>query len=157
MSTIEQSHTGVGDNVAGDKIMVQIKSLAPADLIPPMDLVLESLRKKDNATAKTQMDMLKAMAQRDPEAAALVEVISIYSGLVEAQDHDDAWKTVAKIISTASNHVVKDMCLAALLKLSSGTDREQAARDLFEGKSPPGPYSQETYLRLYADKVLAPV
>lgn len=152
MSTIEQSHTGVGDNVAGDKIMVQIKSLAPADLIPPMDLVLESLRKKDNATAKTQMDMLKAMAQRDPEAAALVEVISIYSGLVEAQDHDDAWKTVAKIISTASNHVVKDMCLAALLKLSSGTDREQAARDLFEGKSPPGPYSQETYLRLCADK-----
>ena len=152
MTIPEQHHSGGGDNVAGDKIMVEIKSLAPVDLIPPIDMVFESLRKKDNATAKTQMNMLKAMAQRDPEAAALVEVISIYGGLVDAQGHGAAWTIVAKIISTATNHIVKDVCLAALLKLSSGTDQEDAAREFYEEDLSPGPYAREAYLRFYADK-----
>ena len=44
------------------------------------------------------------------------------------------------------------MCLAALLKLSSGTDREDAARELYEEDLSPGPYAREAYLRFYADK-----
>lgn len=150
MTTLEQHHRGIGDNVARDKIIVEIRSLAPADLIPSIDLVLESLRKKDHTAAKIQMNMLKVIAQREPEAAALVEVISIYSGLVETQDHDAAWTAVAKTISTASNPIIKDMCLAALLKLSSGTHREEVARGLFESGSYLGTYARETYLRFYA-------
>ena len=150
MTTLEQHHSGIGDNVAGDKIILEIKSLAPDDLISSIDLVLESLRKKDHRAARIQMGMLKVIAQREAEAAALVEVISIYSGLVEAQDHDAAWTTVAKTFSTSSNLIVKDMCLAALLKLSSSSGREVAARELFENEPSHGPYARETYLRLYA-------
>lgn len=152
MSTIEQIHDGIGDNVAGDKIIYQVKSLAPADLMPPIDLVLESLRKKDTVTAMTQMGMLKAMAQREPESAALVEVISIYSGLAQIQDHTAAWMTVSKIISTATNDIVKDVCLAALLKLSSSTDREQVAKGMYAEMPSPGPYAREAYLRFYASE-----
>ncbi|HHM9105409.1 TPA: hypothetical protein ACRNR3_003045, partial [Pseudomonas aeruginosa] len=75
MTSLEQHHSGDGDNIGRDKIINEIKSLAPADLVAPMELVFESLRQKNKTTAKTQIVMLKAIAQREPESAALVEVI----------------------------------------------------------------------------------
>lgn|GEM_PF-1130370 len=152
MTILEQHHSGDGDNVAGNKIINQIRSLAPKDLIAPMEMVFESLRQKDRATAKAQMRMLKAFAQREDESAALVDVISIYGGLVEAQDRDVAWATVARIVSRTTNSIIKDVCQAALLHLSFGTARETAAKDLYLAESSPGEYSQEAYLRCYADE-----
>jgi hypothetical protein len=152
VSTFEQRHSGTGDNVGRDKIINEIKSLAPADLVAPMEMVFESLRQQDSTTAKTQMVMLKAIAQRDPEAAALMEVISIYGGLVENKDRDTAWKTVARIISTAENPIVRDVCLAALLRLSRSTERESAAKELYLAEPSPGIYTKEAFLRYYADE-----
>lgn len=131
MTSLEQHHSGDGDNIGRDKIINEIKSLAPADLVAPMELVFESLRQKDKTTAKTQIVMLKAIAQREPESAALVEVISIYGGLVEAQDQDAAWATVARIVSRAINPIIRDVCQAALLQLSYRTAREGEAKDLY--------------------------
>ncbi len=152
MTSIEQHHSGDGDNIGRDKIINEIKSLAPADLVAPMELVFESLRQKDRTTAKTQIVMLKAIAQREPESAALVEVISIYGGLVEAQDQDASWATVARIVSRAINPIIRDVCQAALLQLSYRTAREGEAKDLYLSESSPGAYSQEAYLRCYADE-----
>ncbi|TPG77115.1 GapS6b family protein [Pseudomonas mandelii] len=150
MKSIEQHHSGSGDNVR-DKIYIEIKSLAPSDLLIPMEMVFESLRKKDLATAKIQMAMLKAMAQKDAEAAALVEVISIYGELVEAEEQDTAWGTVSKIAASAKNDIVKDVCLAALLRLSRHTERETAAKEHYLAEPAPGPYAKEAFLRSYAD------
>lgn len=151
MTFIEQHHSGYGDNVR-DKIINNIKSLAPTDLVAPMDLVFESLRQKNKTTAKAQIVMLKAIAQREPESAALVEVISIYGGLVEAQDQDAAWATIARIVSRAINPIIRDVCQAALLQLSYRTAREGEAKDLYFSELSPGAYSQEAYLRCYADE-----
>lgn len=152
LSTVEQHHSGSGDNVRGDKIYIEIKSLAPTDLLAPMEMVFESLRKKDRTTAKIQMDVLKAMAQKEPETAALVEVISIYGGLVDAKDHDAAWGTVSKIAASAQNSTVKDVCLAALLRLSRNTERQDAAKEYYLAEPVHGPYANEIFLSLYADE-----
>lgn len=150
MTSLEQNHSGTGDNVAGDKIIFEVRGLAPNDVIAPIDLVLESLRKKDQAAAKIQMNMLRAMAQREPETAALVEIIAIYGGLVETQNQEAVWASVAKTMSTTGNNIVKDMCLAALLKLANGTNRAAVARELYTGEAHPGIYAREAYLRFYA-------
>ena len=150
MTNFEQHHSGDGDNVAGDKIINEIRSLAPKDLIAPIGMVFESLRQKDKATAKAQMGMLKAIAQREEESAALIEVISIYGGLVDAQDRDAAWTTVARIVSRTTNPIIRDVCQAALLQLSYRTAREEEAKDLYLAESSPGAYAQEAYLRCYA-------
>lgn len=152
MTSIEQYHSGDGDNIGRDKIINEIKSLAPTDLVAPMDLVFESLRQKNQTTAKAQIVMLKAIAQREQESAALVEVISIYGGLVEAQDQDAAWATVAKIVSRATNPILRDVCQAALLQLSYSTEREEEAKGLYLAECSPGEYAQEAYLRYYADE-----
>lgn len=150
LNSIEQHHSGSGDNVR-DKIYIEIKSLAPSDLLMPMEMVFESLRKKDLTTAKIQMTMLKAMAQNDPEAAALVVVISIYGELVEAEEQGTAWGTVSRIAASAKNDMVKDVCLAALLRLARRTERESAAKEYFLAEAAPGLYSKEAFLRSYAD------
>ncbi|CAI8847654.1 PIN domain-containing protein [Pseudomonas chlororaphis] len=149
---LEQHHSGDGDNVGRDKIIYEIKALAPKDLTVPIGLVFESIRQKDKATAKAQMSVLRAIAQREDESAALVEVISIYGGLVEDQDRDAAWTTVAKIVSTATNPIIRDLCEAALLQLSYHTSREGDAKDLYLAEPSPGAYAREAYLRCYADE-----
>lgn len=152
MTNFEQHHSGDGDNVAGDKIINEIKALAPKDLTAPIGMVFESLRQKDKAKAKVQMGMLRMIAQREDESAALVEVISIYGGLVEDQDRDAAWTTVAKIISGATNPIIRDVCQAALLQLSYRTEREGEATELYFDEPSPGAYAREAYLRYYADE-----
>ncbi|RDI10767.1 hypothetical protein [Comamonas sp. AG1104] len=151
MSIINQTHSGSGDNVR-DKIYIDIKSLAPDDLRAPMEMVFESLRKKDRPTAMIQMAVLKTIAQRDPENAALAEVISIYGELVEDDAHSSAWGTVSRIAASSRNEVVKDVCLAALLKLSYKSEREDAAKEYYIKESDPGPYAREAFLRLYASE-----
>lgn len=152
MSTTEQHHSGTGDNVIGHKIYIEIKALAPADLAIPMEMVFESLRKNNLVAAKIQMDVLKALAQKDAEAAALVEAISIYGDLVDAKDHGTAWGKVSKIAASAQNSTVKDVCLAALLRLSRGTEQEETAKAYFLAEPAPGLYSNEVFLSLYADQ-----
>ena len=152
MTSLEQHHSGDGDNIGRDKIINEIKSLAPSDLVAPMDLVFESLRRKNKSTAKTQLAVLKAIAQRDPESAALVEVISIYGGLVQAQDQAVAWTTVARIVSRTTNPIIRDVCQAALLQLSYKSTRAEEAIDLYLSEDLPGDYSRESYLRYYANE-----
>lgn len=151
MTRVEQHHTGDGDNVARDKIINEFKALAPEDLKAPMELVLESIRQKDKPTAKTHMAMLRTIAQREEESAALVDVISIYGGLVDDQDYDAHWKNVAKIISGTTNPILKDVCQAALLRLSYRTEREIEATTLYLAEPSPGMHAREAYLRYYAD------
>ncbi|MBK3760496.1 GapS6b family protein [Stutzerimonas stutzeri] len=151
MKIIEQHHSGSGDNVQ-NKILNVIKSLAPDDLRVPMEMVFESLRKKDLTTAKIQLDMLKATTKSDPESSALVDVISIYGGLVDAKDHDTAWGTVSNIAATTQIPMVKDVCLAALLRLSHKTDQEEPAKQHYLSELAPGQYATEVYLSQYADE-----
>lgn len=151
MNTITQNHNGSGDNVR-DKIYIEIKSLAPADLIDPMEMVFESLRKKDHTTAKIQMGVLKTMAKKDPEAAALVEAICIYGEIVEDEDQSLAWGVVSRIAVSTKNDIVKDVCIAALLRLSQKTDREEAAKCHYLNVLNPGLYAREAFLRIYADE-----
>lgn len=151
LSTIEQYHSGSGDNVR-DKIYNEIKSLAPSDLLAPMGMVFESIRRKDSVIAKIQIRLLKATAQRDPEAAALIEIISIYGGLIEAGGDVSAWGVVSEIASSTKNEIIKDVCLAALLRLSYRTERENAAKEYYLAESASGIYSKEVFLCFYADE-----
>lgn len=152
MSTIEQNHSGSGDNVSGDKIYKIVKALAPDDLVGPLERVFESLRKRDSVTAKIQIDMLRAMVHKEQESVALLDVIAIYGSLIDENDHDSAWGTVANTAATTQSSTVKDVCLAALLRLSHGTDREQAAKDHYLGEATPGQYATEVFLGQYADE-----
>lgn len=154
MTSVEQHHYGEGDNVAGNKIIQVVKSVAPADLVGPIEMVFESLRQKDKKKAKAEINLLKLVARQNLESLALLEVISIYAGLVEDQDQDQdqAWAITARIISRTANPIIRDVCLAALLKLSVNTAREGEAVKLYLSEVAQGPNSVEAYLRYYADE-----
>lgn len=151
MSTFEQHHSGSGDNVR-DKIFVTIKTLAPDVLLKPMEMVFESLRKKDLDKAKTQMSLLKSMAHQDLETDALLEAISIYGDLIEPADQGTAWGTIFKIVSATADSIVKDVCLAAMIRLSAETEKEAETKKHFASESQPGQYAKEAFLSLLADE-----
>lgn len=150
LTTIEQHHSGTGDNVR-DKYFVTITGLAPDALLRALELVLESLRKQDQETAKTQMSMLKSIAHQDPEAQALLDAVSIYGDLIEPQDQATAWGTLFRIVSKTRDPVVKDVCLAAILRLATKTNRETEAREHYTAQVERGVYAKEAYLTFFAD------
>ncbi|MHB2250573.1 GapS6b family protein [Pseudomonas fitomaticsae] len=151
MSTFEQHHSGSGDNVR-DKIFVTIKTLAPDVLLRPMEMVFDSLRKKDLEKAKTQMSLLKSMTHQDLETDALLEAISIYGDLIEPAEQGTAWGTIFKIVSATENPIVKDVCLAAMIRLSAETEKEADTKKHFASESQPGQYAKEAFLSLLADE-----
>jgi hypothetical protein len=138
VASLEQHHSGDGDNVAGNKIITHVRLLAPGELAAPIELVFESLRQKNKPMAKVQMGMLKAMAQHVDQSAALVQVISIYGGLMDDQDRDAAWTAVAKVVSRATTPVIRDICQAALLQLAFDEALEGEAKSLYLGEASPG-------------------
>lgn len=152
MKTLKQDHSGPGDNVAGDKYVTEIKALAPEDLQAPIESVLVSVRQKDTAAAQAQLKVLRQIAQKNDESAALVEALGIYTGLADKQDKDTAWATLANTLSTSSNPLVKDVCLAALLKLARGNEREDAAIELYLQVETHGSHTKEAWLCYYANE-----
>lgn len=152
MNTIEQYHEGAGDNVSGDKYVIQIKALAPNDLQAPIEQVLESVRQRSPTLALAQLDILRQLARKDDDSAALVEALGIYTGLADNQDSDKAWCTIVSTASTTKNLIVKDICLAALLKLAYDGDRAELAADFYQRAEIPGSYATEAWLRDYANE-----
>lgn len=152
MSTIEQQHSGPGDNVLGDKYVTQIKALAPENLKTPIELVFESIRQRDTGKALAQFEILRQIAHRDDESAALVAAIGVYTDLAGKQETDIAWSAIVKIVSSNTNLLVKDVCQAALLKLAYGTERAGAATDLYQQDAAPNQYATEAWLLYYANE-----
>lgn len=152
MNTIDQQHSGTGDNVLGDKYVTQIKALAPEDLQTPIELVFESIRQRDTGKAQAQLDMLRLLTVKNDESAALVEAIGIYTDLAGKQDTDAAWATLVKTFSTTTNTAIKDVCQAALLKLGYGSERSDAAVELYQKDETPNQYATEAWLRYYANE-----
>lgn len=152
MNAIEQQHSGTGDNVLGDKYVTQIKALAPEDLQASIGLLFESVRQKHIAAAQAQLDMLRLLARKNDESAALVEAIGIYTDLAGEQETVTVWATLAKTVSTTTNLIVKDVCQAALLKLAYGTERADAAADLYQQDRTHGPHATEAWFCCYANE-----
>ena len=152
LNVIEQQHSGTGDNVRGDKHVTMIKALAPEDLQASIGLLFESVRQKHIVAAQAQLEVLRSIAQKNDESAALVEAIGIYTDLAGKQDSDAAWATLVKTFSTTTNTTIKDVCQAALLKLGYGSDRSDAAVELYQQDETPSQYATEAWLRYYANE-----
>lgn len=151
VSTINQAHTGTGDNVQ-QKILVQIQALAPANIAKAIALVLGSIRKKDVSAAKIQLELLRATEHVNQEVISLLNVIALYGELVGPDQADDAFNAVSRIAATAQDPMLKDLCIAALMKFSKGTDYQEAALTHFHNTPQPGPYSREAYYRDFASQ-----
>ncbi|MDD1963749.1 hypothetical protein NPS29_00290 [Pseudomonas putida] len=150
MTAIEQHHSGTGDNVR-DKYFVTITTLAPETLLRPLEMVFESLRRQDRETAKNLLNLLKSIPHQDPASQALLDGVAIYGELIEPQDQDAAWGTLFRIVSKTKDPVVKDVCLAAILRLAAKTNRAPEACKYYSAETEPGIYAKEAFLTFFAD------
>lgn len=149
VSTINQSHSGSGDNVQ-QKILMQIQALAPANIAKAIALILGNIRKKDMLAAKSQLELLRVTEHLNQDVTSLLDVIALYGELVDPGQADDAFNAVLRIAGEARDPIVTDLCIAALLKFSKHTDYQKAALTHYQKTSAPGPYSLEAYYRDFA-------
>lgn len=149
VSTINQHHTGTGDNVQ-HKLDIVIQALAPSHLRKAIDLLLADVRKKNIVSAKVRLETMKATEHGNSEVSALLDVIALYGDLVEPEGTQEALNAVTRVTATTQDAIVKDHCIAALLKFSRKTDSEESAKELYDETTNPGPYAREAFYRYYA-------
>lgn len=149
VSTINQHHSGSGDNVQ-HKLDIVIQALVPSHLRKAIDLVLADVRRKDIATAKLRFETLKATEYGNSEVSDLLEVIALYGEFVEPEATHDALNAVTRVAAATQDAIVKDHCIAALLKFTRNTESEESAKSLYYDTPNPGPYSREAFYRYYA-------
>lgn len=147
--TINQSHSGGGDNV-GLKLDMVVQALAPADLRDAIAAVQASVRRKDVAIARTQLEMLKLTKSGNSEVSDLLDVIALAGELVEPDGTQEALNAVTRVCAVTQDETVRDHCIAALLKFSRSTDFEASAQALYHDTPQTGPYSREAFYRYYA-------
>ncbi|OUM22666.1 hypothetical protein B8W72_29910 [Pseudomonas putida] len=147
--TINQSHSGGGDNV-GLKLDMVVQALAPADLRDAIAAVQASVRRKDVAIARTQLEMLKLTKSGNSEVSDLLDVIALAGELVEPEGTQAALNAVTRVCAVTRDDTVRDHCIAALLKFSRSTDFEASAQALYHDTPQTGPYSREAFYRYYA-------
>tara|TARA_R110002124_G_scaffold128157_20_gene288743 strand:+ start:838 stop:4167 length:3330 start_codon:yes stop_codon:yes gene_type:complete len=150
-STVTQIHLGEGNNV-NQQIYNEIRSLAPDDFREPFEQVFESLRNNDREKALTQIGILKPLVKLDARTSALMEVLLICSGLIEENDKPPSRAKVIKLFRASNEASVKDLCLAALLQLSRGSDSEEQAKQLYLSEAMTHQYANEVFFKIYADK-----
>jgi hypothetical protein len=152
-STISQTHSGSGDNVQ-QKILVQIQALAPANLANALSMILASIRRRDTASAKIQLEMLRATQNGSGDVSVLFDVIAIYGELIEPDQSQNAFNAVSRIAASIQDDIVKDLCIAALLKFSGKVGAQEAAQAHYHEAGNPGPYSREAYYRHFATQAV---
>lgn len=151
VGSINQQHSGTGDNVQ-QKVIVHIQSLVPANLGGAIAMVFSSIRTKDIAAAKLQLGMLRLTSHGNAEVSALLEVVGIYGELIEPEQSQTAFNTVSRIAASTQDEIVKDLCIAALLKLTRKTEHEEAALAYYHDTPAPGPYSREAFYKHFASE-----
>ncbi|MDD2023239.1 PIN domain-containing protein [Pseudomonas putida] len=149
VSTINQSHSGSGDNVQ-HKHLYQIQALAPANLSKAIALVIGSIREKKTTDAKIRLETLRATVDTNSDSGALLDVIAIYGDLLEPGQSHDAFNAVLRIAASTTDETVRDLCIAGLLKFSGKVGHEEAAQAEYRKLSQPGPYSTEAFYRYFA-------
>ncbi|MFF3704995.1 hypothetical protein [Pseudomonas qingdaonensis] len=107
MSTINQHHTGTGDNVQ-HKLDIVIQALAPSHLRKAIDLLLADVRKKNIVSAKVRLETMKATEHGNSEVSALLDVIALYGDLVEPEGTQEALNAVTRVTATTQDAIVAD-------------------------------------------------
>lgn len=148
--TIIQTHSGEGDNVARDKILNIIKTLAPQDLEKPVEDALSKIRANNKSAAKIIINTIKSTNNLNNDVHALMEILSIHSELIDNRDMPDAYGKIVTLLRHSDSKATQDIGLAALLKLSQNSEDEADTIRLYRSTESPGPYSKEIYCALYA-------
>ncbi|MDI1292362.1 MAG: hypothetical protein PSV18_06415 [Methylobacter sp.] len=148
--TVRQEHNGSGDNVYGDKIINVCQNLAPEALRKPIELILCNVRNRKTDIAKAQFEAIKS-SPLDSDGEVVLGILSVHLDLIENEAKSKACNLLLSTLKNSIDSVLRDLCLATLIRLDAKSNRIDDARErYFHADTPNSSYSQEAFYEFVA-------
>lgn len=147
---IFQNHSGNGDNVHGDKILLQ--AISPAKITDILKRILTSLRHRQPKQAKEQLETLKAASTLDADTKGILDVISILIQLAEGNSPSTGDHQLRAYLVTKPDDLCIDIAISAQLRLDVNNARLADARERYISSKSHYIYAREVFYEFIADK-----
>lgn len=148
-STVYQTTTGSGDNIAGNKIVNIYQGLAPDAIRNPIELILSYIRERKRESAKISLETIKA-TNLDSNSEAILDMLSIQLNLLEDNEKPKVYSSLLLTYQNSTDSVFRDLCLATLIRLDAKNNRFDDARERYIQADMPNSYSQEAFYEFVA-------
>ncbi len=143
-SPVYQNATGDGDNVARDKNIHIYQLVATEVLRKPIEQILSSIRERKRDEAKIRLETIKAMGL-DSNSEAILDMLSIQLNLLEDNETPKVYSSILSTFKGSTNNIIRDLCLATLIRLDVKENRLEDARERYFRSSTTLVYSQEVF------------
>lgn len=144
-----QNHSGIGDNISGNKIISQ--AISPTEIQNAIRKILESLRHKQPTRAREQFDTLNATSNLNADSTSILEIISILIQLAEGKTPTNADGLLRSYSKTKHDDFCTDISISAQLRLELKNDRFEDARERYVSVKTHGRYTKEAFYELIAN------
>lgn len=148
-STVYQTATGSGDNIARDKIVNIYQGLAPEALRNSIELILSYIRERKREFAKISLETIKA-TNLDSDGKAILDMLSIQLNLLDDDEKPKVYSSLLSRFKSSTDSVLRDLCLATLIRLDAKNNRINDARERYRQVDSPNSYSQEAFYEFVA-------
>ncbi len=147
---IFQNHSGPGDNISGDKYVLQ--AISPTELQTTIRKILTSLRYRQPIRAKEQLDILEATSNLDYDTIGILEVIKILIDIANDKVPPDAYLCVSTYLKTTTNKLCSDIAISTQIRLDEKNKNQADARKRYAAINNPSVYTNEVFYEFIANK-----
>ncbi len=145
-----QHHSGAGDNVLGDKVILQ--AISPAEIQHTIRRILTSLRHRQPTQAKEQLETLKTTTNLNADTEGILDILSILIQVANDNPPSDAYLLLGNYLKTTSDGLCIDITISAQIRLDVKNEHIIDARKRYISTDNPGVYTKEVFYEFIADK-----
>ena len=123
------NHNGIGDNVAGDKTVIN-QSISTSQLHTPIRDVLSLLRHRCPSLATEKLGTLSSTASLNDEARNMLDVLRILIRIVDLGDSDfpqNSYQQLSVFVKSSGDKLCVDIAISAQLRLAEKNKRQSDA------------------------------
>lgn len=150
-STVSQSHHGIGDIVAGNKIVNIFEKQTLESFCRPIEDIFSAIREREPNLAQIRLEAIKSTNVLDLASIVVIEdMLSIHSNSLDEKTIRRVYKSLTTFLNSVTDHLYRDLCLATLMRLEVKMGQGGDARERYSRVATPDSYTQEAFYELVA-------
>jgi len=148
-STINQDHSGSGDNV-NQKVVYQLDDLTPEKLTLVVENICYQIRVREFDRSSQQIKALTKLTNKNDKTDLLVEALVSYNELIQRNETCDTYQSFEIAYQANISPICNDLCLSAIMRLDVRNDQSAVALHRYEEPSNKKELCNEVFYELLA-------
>ncbi|WP_237734015.1 PIN domain-containing protein [Serratia fonticola] len=148
---VYQQHSGLGDNVLGDKYENIIRSIQSRDLSSVIDSIMHDIRYRNLSIAREKLDCLTDISSLETDVCLLLQALSVKLELVEGSKPSSKNGLLKLLQYQNLPNDVKEVVTSILIDFESRTS-EELARKRYATSTTDSSYLKEVFFERLASK-----